>query len=205
MRQRALLALAVVAFATSCRVPLEPVRPKQKLDPKLAYVYGRFSMNTKDSMSLLGDEKVVFQVRCRDGAITDIFFSKTTALQIIPFEPGICQLEDVVNMDEAGVPAHSFTEILDEQSPSQPVLGKREPPTRQMASFRLLQNEELQAGGVYYVGDFFAKATDNHKDGDDRQNVWSMQVRNDYERTTAEMKRTYRYFATVTTENRISR
>jgi hypothetical protein len=162
-------------------------------------------MNTKDSLSLLGDEKVVFQVRCRDGAITDIAFSKTTALQVIPFEPGICQIEDVVNMDAAGVPAHSFTEILVEQAPRQPMIGKFEPPTRQMASFRLLQNEELQAGGVYYVGDFFAAVTDNHKEGDERQNVWSMQVRNDYTRTTAEMKRTYRYFATVTTENRVSR
>jgi hypothetical protein len=78
---------------------------------------------------------------------------------------------------------------------------------KEMAPFRLLGNEILEPGGVYYVGDFVATSrhatrfkilfTEHHFS-------WRITSREDnYLETTQAMKRVYTNLATATTANRM--
>ena len=73
----------------------------------------------------------------------------------------------------------------------------------EMVGFRLLRNEVLNPGGVYYIGDFTADSTWNFMAGIIK---WIIKGRsNQYAKTTAEMKRVYPGFASVATEDRVPR
>jgi hypothetical protein len=200
----ALFALAGCATTSSH----EELHRKLKLDPSSAYLYGRFVIDTKDSASVLGTETLTFEIRCRDGAIYAIRFLSHEPLQLIRLRPSICQIEDIVFDDstaETGggvfVPARAgliggilgvglFTAIQGDPRP------------RQLASFRLLRNELLEPGGIYYVGDFYAKAT-THGQGADERNEWTATRKNDYERTTEELAKQLANFPADATQNRM--
>jgi hypothetical protein len=188
-----------------CVTPISAVHPRQKYSPNVAYIYGRFALDIKKARSAFGTEKMVFEIRCRDGHMYEVVFHPTQTLQVIALRPSICQIEDVVNDENgpegsgAGVAfvagglagALVYTAIKGDQTEA-----------RQMSSFRLLQNEELEPGGVYYVGDFLAKAVE---DNEEQRNVWTLQASDNYEATTEAIKRKYPGFASAETENRISR
>ena len=161
------------------------VRAGDDYQPQSAYIYGRFLLDTEDNQAM------AFSIRCRDGKRYKIVFSKqeNEALRMIRLPAGVCQLDDVVYK---GVSSQ-----------------------RQMSSFRLLANEHLQPGGVYYVGDFGASASSTesglkvdfehglHTVVDQRWRL--LNPRNNYAATTAEMKRAYAGFASVATEDRMPR
>jgi hypothetical protein len=133
---------------------------------------------------------MAFSIRCRDGTRYKIIFSKNEdeAIRMIQLPAGVCQLDDVVFK---GRMAH-----------------------RDMSSFRLLNNEHLQPGGVYYVGDFAAAGSSKVLDVQMYPYVTITKFReqwgidppqNRYVETTAEMKRTFPNFASVPTTDRMAR
>ena len=105
---------------------------------------------------------------------------------MIRVAPSKCQLEYVLYTDSDGVVR-----------------------VRDMATFRLLRNEFLDPGGVYYVGDFIAGArtTSTFKFFyTEVRSGWAFgKVQGRYEKTTEEMKRAFPGLAVVPTEDRMTR
>jgi len=129
-----------------------------------------------------------FSIRCRDGRRYKIEFSKDDVVTVIQLTPGVCQLEDVVYRSQ----------------------GAR----REMASLRLLGNEHLEPGGVYYVGDFTVTGTIVDRTIEPNLGGFTMKTltawgpfaaRNNYATTTNELRRRFPSFALVATEDRIPR
>jgi hypothetical protein len=162
------------------------VRAGDEYQPESAYIYGRFLLDSEDHTGM------AFSIRCRDGKRYKIVFSKNDdeSLRMIRLPAGVCQLDEVV---AKGAASH-----------------------RDMAPFRLLNNEHLQPGGVYYVGDFVATASSKYmgltfdartlalyRTWHDR---WGLDLpRNNYLTTTADMKRAFPKFSAVTTVDRMAR
>jgi hypothetical protein len=201
-------ALMVVLFAiaaSACAPQFMPMGFRQKPDPYSAYIYGRFRVDNKQGLSTLGSEKVTFTIRCRNGETYKLRFRNDSALQVLPLPASVCQIEDVI----AGTGAASTTAmgigfifggIVGMGAAA--ALGNSDSST--MASFRLLKNEFLDPGGVYYVGDFTMTAKDN-RNAEDRHNDWTMRLVDNYGATTAALRRNYTHFASAPTENRVSR
>jgi hypothetical protein len=127
-----------------------------------------------------------FSIRCRDGKRYKIEFSKNHPVRLIRIPPGICQLDDIIYRGVAGSASD-------------------------MASLRLLGNEHLQPGGVYYVGDFVVAAKAVYSGGAPvfggrvRQSWALFSPRNNYASTTAELKQRFPGFSAVATEDRMPR
>jgi hypothetical protein len=192
--------LGAFASFTSCALPVSPIRARQPRDPRMAYLYGRFALDTKDALGFLGDGALTFELRCRDGRIYNLAFREEKPFQIIELTPGLCQLEDIVfagSDGSSGMPPPNTG--LAGLAIFAAVEGDTRP--RQMSSFRLLRNEELEPGGVYYVGDFAARARDNLS-APHRRNIWTLTIRDNYAKTTDEMSRAFPHFAKVRTEDR---
>jgi hypothetical protein len=164
------------------------MRPGERHDPASAYLYGRFYIDAKSSLlSPDGSQSMGFAVRCRDGNTYTIGFSKRTPLQVIKVAPSICQIDEIVYTDAGGG-----------------VISRR------MAPFRLLQNEILESGGLYYVGDFLAQASESSSSYmviyRETRFSWTIAaIRDNYDKTTAAMKRAFVAFRAVPTEDRMSR
>lgn len=123
-----------------------------------------------------------FAIRCHDGEFYKLDFVKRDQVQIIELPPSTCQLERI----EYGSEAMS-----------------------RMATFRLLRNEILDPGGVYYVGDYFVTGT-SHTDYrffyNETRQTWRMNPgRDDYAKTTADMRREFPAFAGAVTQDRFDR
>jgi hypothetical protein len=134
------------------------------------------------------DESIGFAIRCQDEKTYTVVFSAETPLQVIELAPSRCQLDEIIYAQPGG----SFVDA------------------RQLAPFRLLRNEFLNAGGLYYVGDFSARATakvtSNIVISKEVRYSWEItDITNNYARTTAAMKRKYPGFATAASEDRASR
>jgi hypothetical protein len=120
-----------------------------------------------------------FAIQCRDGAVYKIDFVSRDDVQMIELVPSVCQLDKI----EYGS-------------------------VSRLAPFRLLQNEFLDPGGVYYVGDYRASGDSTFTMGffssETRYRFRLNPARNNYERTTAAMKRTFPNFKSVATEDRVA-
>lgn len=125
-----------------------------------------------------GRSAISFEIRCRTGKTYRIGFSEKTPLQVIKLPPGKCQFEDLRSGDH--------------------YLGA--------AWFRLIKNEVLEAGGVYYIGDFAAGSktkvvfkilySETHLH-------WAVgRLDKDYAGATAELKQAYPALAARPTEDR---
>ena len=122
-----------------------------------------------------------FAIRCREGKSYDIEFSARPDVQMIQLAPSTCQLDRIV-------------------------YGENQ--LRLMSPFRLLRNEILDPGGVYYVGDFAASGTFSATPVFFYTKVrqsWRMSaIRDNYAEATASLKRVFPAFASVQTENRMT-
>ncbi len=76
-----------------------------------------------------------------------------------------------------------------------------------LAPFRLWRNEVLEPGGVYYVGDYFptgTSRTDYKFFYNETHQRWRMNPgRDEYAKTTADMRRQFPAFATAVTQDRV--
>ena len=165
------------------------LRRDGKYDHERSYVYGRFRMletSAEKTSNTMG-----FAIRCRDDKVYTIGFSRDNRVQIIELEPSLCQIDAIVYADSGGR-----------------VFGRR------MPGFRLLRNEIVTAGGVYYLGDFSAVATEGTPD---TKIVWTgtstttpmtwelTEMKDNYAETTEEMKANFTNLASARTEDRMSR
>ena len=178
-----------VALFGGCSAYTSGLKPDGKYDRAHAYLYGRFRMletNAEKTSNTMG-----FAIRCRDDRVYTLGFSRLDVVQVIELEPSLCQIESIIYADSGG---H--------------VLGRR------MPGFRLLRNEIVSPGGVYYLGDFSAIATESTGDthivwmgtSTDIHMGWEItSVKDNYAQTTEEMKAQFVNLASARTEDRMSR
>lgn len=122
-----------------------------------------------------------FVIRCREGTKYTIDFSSRDEVQMIELPPSICQLDHVVYGGMA----------------------------QQMAGFRLLRNEILDPGGVYYLGDFrmsgSSRIVSAYPFAITTRFTWQVDnIRDNYAASTGEMRRRFPAFASIPTEDRVS-
>lgn len=174
----------VVALSAGCAGFTSSIKPKEKHDPNSAYLYGRFSIVADGAIGLVGHNSMGFLVKCRDGKTYTIGFFVRTPLQFIKLTPAKCQVDEIVYTNASG-----------------DVVGRAMPP------IRLLRNENLGRGGVYYVGDFFAKSFSKSVGtflSPETETTWEIvSIRNNYAETTEELRRAFTNFASVPTEDRM--
>jgi hypothetical protein len=175
--------LALLGLLAGCANFTESIRPDDKYDGKSAYIYGRFHLDSRRHQ--LSNHSIGFEVHCRDGKKYTIGFSTDQPLQVIQVAPSKCQLEEILYTSGGEV---AF---------------------RGMPSFRLLRNEFLDPGGIYYVGDFVAASRSESRFKffyTEFRTGWAFgKVEGRYERTTAEMKRAFPGLAAAPTEDRMTR
>ncbi len=126
-------------------------------------------------------QNMSFEIRCRGGITYPITFSSRDEVQMIAIAPSTCQLDQILY---GGV-------------------------AQRMANFRLLRNEILDAGGVYYVGDFSMSGTSKLTFWTPWYEVhrytWRTEgIRDNYQETTRAMKQQFPRFASVATEDRVT-
>src|SRR5215471_3093869 len=138
--------------------------------------YSRDSAYLYGRFYIDGMSPLWYQLNCHDGSKYKIQFSKSSAARVFKIAPSVCQVDYIVFGNET---------------------------QNEMVGFRLLRNEVLDAGGVYYVGDFAADSTWNWMEG---IVTWIVKGRrNEYAKTTAALKRAFPGFASVATEDRMPR
>ena len=126
-------------------------------------------------------QNMSFEIRCRGGVTYEITFSPRDEVQMIAVPPSTCQLDQILY---GGV-------------------------VQKMASFRLLRNEILDPGGVYYVGDFSMSGTYKLTVWTpwytEHRSTWRTEgIHDNYQATTQAMKQRFPQFAAVATENRVT-
>jgi hypothetical protein len=100
--------------------------------------YSRDSAYLYGRFYIDGMSPLWYQLSCRDGNKYKIQFSRSSSVKVIKIAPSICQVDYVVFGNAT---------------------------QNQMVGFRLLRNEVLDPGGVYYIGDFTADSTWNWVEG----------------------------------------
>ena len=183
-----MLVAALTILMGSCSPYTSSVKPDAPYQQGRAYLYGRFHIEPargNDSDLVMG-----FAIRCRDQSEYTFRFNHDDRIQVLELPPGTCQIEDFVYTEANG-------RVI----------------SRRMAEFRLLQNEILSPGGLYYVGDFRARTAEASTTKREifsstttRKMAWRVtSIVDDYALTTTELKRDYPNLAPVATENRMPR
>jgi hypothetical protein len=165
----ALVRAGVVGAAVlicACVTTTSAVAPDEKLDPRFAYLYGRFQIRADDQPGP-GRQSINFKVRCGDGREYMIHFTDTADVQVLKVEPARCALVSTQLTDGIVVTHHDDVAAAD------------------------MLIHEFIAGRAYYLGDYFARG--HYKQHFYwRSRSWAMAPADDrYEGTTAEMKRTF--------------
>jgi hypothetical protein len=157
------------------------MRPPDKVDPSSAYVYGRFEMRTDGH-----NEKMGFVLRCTDGQSYQAYvigFSRKRPLQVFAVPPGECSIDETV---------YSVDEMRE--------IGRRE------ASLAPLRGRDLAPGVAYYIGDYVAAGTSTQITFGTRRVRWGVvDVRDQYDQTTADMQRAFPNLAALRTQDGINR
>jgi hypothetical protein len=159
--------------------------PADRPSPARGYVYGRFRIEApRAALGMDGYQTAGLVIRCSDGGEYTIRFSIESRVEVIAANPARCALEEIVFTDADGV-----------------VKARRrargDPP----------DGFELAAGTAYYLGDYFAEstfesswkviATEFHR-------TWKLTAAEDnYDVTSAEMRRTFPNLAGLSTQNRM--
>jgi hypothetical protein len=172
--------LPTLALLAGCATYTASIRPEEAYDPASAYIYGRFLLRAEPGQNIGGS--MGFEINCRDGATYTIGMTTRHSLQMIKIAPSACQIAYIVYGSQRGASGEG----------------------KQLATFRLLRNEFLDPGGVYYVGDFLAVSSYSHDFLSFQSRLhWALRaIQDNYEATTDEMKRNPR-FAGTKTENRM--
>jgi hypothetical protein len=182
-----LTALAVL-MGGGCAGYTSSIKPDAPYDPSRTYLYGRFHIEAAPGSH--SDLVMGFMIRCRDEKKYTFRFDHDDRVQVLELAPSACQIDDLVFTESSG-------RVL----------------WRSMAEFRLLKNEFLSPGGVYYVGDFAAQTTDVStmtrqifSTTTTRRMAWRVtSMKDNYSQTTSELKKTHPNLRSVSTEDRMPR
>jgi hypothetical protein len=176
-RLLAVLIVFTVSALTGCAGYTPRIAADEKPTANDAYLYGRFFIQAeKKKLAFDGYATMGFGITCTDGPKYTVRFSNEAPLQVIKIMPSTCSLVDFVYTNADGAVR-----------------------SRKAAPEKLMKNVKFDAGKAYYLGDF---AGESVQSGAYTQwNVKSM--KDDYEKTSAELKTAFPNFSSVPTENRM--
>ncbi len=119
----------MVFALVSCTNYTRPISKKDIPTANDGYLYGRFSMDVpKFTHQTMG-----LSIHCADGQSYVLRFTRKQPLQVVKIAPSTCSLDQIVYTAEDGI-----------------VSLRKPAPTGWM------QNVKLEAGKMYYLGDFIA-------------------------------------------------
>ena len=177
--------LLVMTLAAGCAHYTASLGPEAKPRSDLGYFFGRFHLNAPTgALGMVGHYSIGFVMRCVDGNAYTFRFSLERRIQVIAAYPARCALDEVVYTDADGV-----------------IKGRT----------RMMGNPPggfvLAPGTAYYLGDYFAESTFKTKwKVIYTQLNWNWQLTladDNFEATSAEMKRTFANLAGLPTQNRM--
>ena len=147
---------------------------------KDAYLYGRFYMENPPRNAFTGNPQTMgFAFKCADENTYTIRFEPNNEVHVVKVVPSTCSLTEFVYTD------HGATKT-----------------TRKPVPDALKRDVAFEAGKAYYLGDFQAETTQAGFPIVTR--TWRLKsARNEYARTTAQMKIGYPNLSTLPTEDRM--
>jgi hypothetical protein len=147
---------------------------------KDAYLYGRFYMENPPRNAFTGNPQTMgFAFKCADENTYTIRFEPNNEVHVVKVVPSICSLAEFVYTD------HGATKT-----------------TRKPVPDALKRDVAFEPGKAYYLGDFQAETTQSGFPIITR--TWRLKsARNEYARTTAQMKIGYPNLSTLPTEDRM--
>jgi hypothetical protein len=163
--------------------PVVQVGPTDRPNPTSAYLYGRFYNQVEAKRADSHRYQTLgLDVQCADGKDYTIRFSNRNGVQVIEAAPGRCALIAILFLDLGGT------------------VRKRKsvPPSSALT-------RDFVAGTAHYLGDFFAKTDSDAKYRFmywDVTTTWQLtDVDDNYDGTTAQLRRTFVNLASLPTEN----
>jgi hypothetical protein len=181
-RVRALVFAAAIAAVGCNHAPRANFA--EQANPKLAYLYGRFFVKAEVKPNRVGPYPTLgLVIGClHEAEYTIRFINQRDIVQIVPVSPSRCRIVRMFRTDE-----HGFTREGGVIDPAATTF------------------QDFEAGGAYYLGDYFARAGIDYTYRNDRLKrfrAWDMSPADGrYESTTADMKRQYPGLAKLPTEN----
>jgi hypothetical protein len=175
----ALSALAL-ALASGCAGYSPTVAPDEKPTSADAYLYGRFTiLNPPRNLFTDNPQTMGFAFKCADEKTYTVRFEPTDAVQVIKIAPSTCSLSEFVYTD------HGATKT-----------------TRKPVPDTLKRELVFEPGRAYYLGDFQAETTQSGFPVITR--TWRLRsARNNYARTTEQLKAAYPNLSALPTEDRM--
>ena len=167
----------LVLLAGGCIVDRN-VRPGDKLDPRSAYLYGRFFVTSKPPAWASGS-KLWFDLHCADHQKYLFKVNSTMDVQVVAVRPARCKITTLYGTRNG---ATVFTD---------PVMGVPE--------------VEFAAGHAYYVGNLLVWLEESQALTEPETAQWARhveEVNDPYGTATAEMKRAFPNLASLPTEDR---
>ena len=185
LRSPRLLTIGLFGVMVAAGCAHRNLKPDDMPTPGRAYFYGRLHIDVpKTALGRETAQTIGFVLRCDDGSEYLIRFVRDNRVQVVAAKPGRCALVDVAFIDGHGT-IRKYREAWGD------------PPGGFL----------LAADTAYYLGDYFADATSESKWGvffTETTSRWELTSEDDnYEATTAEMKRTFANLAELPTENRM--
>jgi hypothetical protein len=182
MACRVLITVSACLIA-GCAGYTPTVKMDEKPTAKDTYLYGRFYMVNPPRNAFTGNPQTMgFAFKCADENVYIIRFEPNNEVQAIKIAPSTCSLTELVFTDSGGLEAAWRKPVPD----------------------ALKREVVFEPGKAYYLGDFRAETTQSGVPGLAIARTWRLKsARNDYARTTAQMKIGYPNLSTVPTEDRM--
>jgi hypothetical protein len=177
--QRA-LTVATALLIAGCAGYTSTVRIDERPTAKDTYLYGRFYMVNPPRNAFTGKPQTMgFAFKCADENMYTIRFEPNDEVQVVKIAPARCSLTEFVYTDHGGTQT-----------------------TRKPVPDALRHEVAYEAGKAYYLGDFQAETAQSGFPVITR--TWRLKsARNNYARTTAQMKVGYPNLSTLPTEDRM--
>jgi len=137
----------MVFALVSCTNYTRPISKKDIPTANDGYLYGRFSMDvpkfTHQTMGL--------SIHCADGQSYVLRFTRKQPLQVVKIAPSTCSLDQIVYTAEDGIVSSTCSLEQIVYTAEDGFVSLRKP-----APTGWMQNVKLEAGKMYYLGDFIA-------------------------------------------------
>ncbi len=174
------LTIVSASLIAGCAGYTPTVKTDENPGAKDAYLYGRFYIvNPPRNLFTSNPQTMGFAFKCADENSYIIRFEPSNEVQVVKIAPSTCWLTEFVYTD------HGATRT-----------------TRKPVPDTLKRDLVLEAGKAYYLGDFEAETTQSGFPVITR--TWRLKSsRNDYARTTAQMKIGYPNLSSLPTEDRM--
>lgn len=176
------VAVTLGLLLASCAGFAPSIRSNEPLDVNSAYLYGNLWIDTPEK--LFKHQSIGFVLKCADGREYTLGLSNRAPLQVVKISPSTCSLTQVWLIAANG---DYQAEMRVPQS--------------------ALRDARFDPGVAYYLGDIAAEASTDWRPyflHNEYLSTWTIKsARNNYEATTAYMKRYYPNVASLQTQVRL--